>query len=85
MPFREATVLVTVEREGVLWQKVVSLDGKSPVIEVPMLGTLRAERVRLRAALRGRVDPEVPGPYRVAQALVLQHRILAAVWSTKFR
>jgi uncharacterized protein YfaS (alpha-2-macroglobulin family) len=36
MPFREATALVTVEREGVLSSFVVGLSGKDPVIEVPM-------------------------------------------------
>src|SRR5688500_16729957 len=39
MPFREASVLVTVEREGVLSRQVVALEGKSPVIEVPVTGT----------------------------------------------
>src|ERR1044071_7944668 len=63
MPFREATVLVTVEREGVLWQKVMSLDGKSPVIDVPMLGHYGPNVFISALALRGRVDPEVPGPY----------------------
>ncbi len=63
MPFREATVLVTVEREGVLWQKVMSLDGKSPVIDVPMLGHYGPNVFVSALALRGRVDPEVPGPY----------------------
>ena len=63
MPFRQATVLVTVEREGVLWQKVVELDGKSPVVEVPMLGNYGPNVFVSALALRGRVDPEVPGPY----------------------
>jgi hypothetical protein len=36
MPFREATALVTVEREGVLEARVVALSGKEPVIEVPV-------------------------------------------------
>ena len=39
MPFRAATVLVTVEREGVLSQQVVEVDAKSPVIEVPVVGS----------------------------------------------
>ncbi|HEV7802401.1 MAG TPA: MG2 domain-containing protein, partial [Burkholderiales bacterium] len=63
MPFRQATVLVTVEREGVLWQKVVELDGKSPVIDVPILGSYGPNVFVSALALRGRVDPEVPGPY----------------------
>ncbi len=36
MPFREATILVTAEREGVLDAWVFTLSGKNPVIEVPM-------------------------------------------------
>ena len=63
MPFREATVLVTVEREGVLSQKVVTLDGKSPVIEVPVAGHYGPNVFVSALAVRGRVDPEVPGPY----------------------
>jgi alpha-2-macroglobulin len=63
MPFREASVLVTVEREGVLAQRVVALDGKSPVIEVPVIGTYGPNVYVSALAVRGRVDPEVPGPY----------------------
>ena len=36
MPFREATILVTAEREGVLDAWVFHLSGKNPVIEVPV-------------------------------------------------
>ena len=50
MPFREATALVTVEREGVLDARVVALSGKEPVIEVPVRGRVRAERLRLGAS-----------------------------------
>jgi uncharacterized protein YfaS (alpha-2-macroglobulin family) len=63
MPFREATVLVTVEREGVLAQQVVRLNGKSPVIDVPVLGSYGPNVFVSALAVRGRVDPEVPGPY----------------------
>jgi uncharacterized protein YfaS (alpha-2-macroglobulin family) len=63
MPFRQATVLVTVEREGVLDQKVVQLDGASPVIEVPILGNYGPSVFVSALAVRGRVEPEVPGPY----------------------
>ena len=34
MPFREATALVTVEREGVLHSRVLTLRGSNPVVEV---------------------------------------------------
>lgn len=36
MPFREATVLVSVEREGIIDTKVMSLSGQDPVIELPI-------------------------------------------------
>ena len=36
MPFREATALVTVEREGVLDSYVLPISGKEPVIELPI-------------------------------------------------
>lgn len=36
MPFRDATALVTVEREGIVDAKVVNLRGREPVIEVPI-------------------------------------------------
>jgi uncharacterized protein YfaS (alpha-2-macroglobulin family) len=35
-PFREADALVTVERAGVLWSRVVTLKGPMPVVEVPI-------------------------------------------------
>ena len=63
MPFREATVLVTVEREGVLEEKVIRLSGSSPVIEVPVAGHFGPNVFVSGLAVRGRVDPEVPGPY----------------------
>jgi uncharacterized protein YfaS (alpha-2-macroglobulin family) len=70
MPFRQATVLVTVEREGVLSHKVVDLDGKSPVIEVPMIGSYGPNVFVSALALRGRVDPELPGPYAWLKRIV---------------
>ncbi len=39
MPFREATALVTVERQGVLTSFVTHIDGAKPVIEVPIVGS----------------------------------------------
>ncbi|MDH4231515.1 MAG: MG2 domain-containing protein [Nitrospirota bacterium] len=36
MPFRRATALVTVEREGILDTYVMKLSGKEPVIEIPV-------------------------------------------------
>ena len=36
MPYRNATALVTVEREGVLDARVVTLSGKAPLLEIPI-------------------------------------------------
>ena len=36
MPFREATVLVSVEREGVIEAKVVTLRGNDPTVDLPI-------------------------------------------------
>jgi uncharacterized protein YfaS (alpha-2-macroglobulin family) len=58
-PFREATALVTVEREGVIDRFVTEVDGKNPVIEVPVKDSY-APNVFISALLvRGRVgDPK---------------------------
>lgn len=56
MPFRDATALVTVEREGVLSSFVVGLSGTDPVIEVPMPGDYAPDVFVSVMAVRGRVD-----------------------------
>jgi len=35
-PFEKARALVTLEREGILWQQAVSLQGSTPTIEIPI-------------------------------------------------
>ena len=55
MPFREATALVTVEREGVLSSFVTSISGSNPVIEVPMDGGYAPDVFVSVMAIRGRV------------------------------
>jgi len=55
MPFREATALVTVEREGILDAWVKPISGKNPVIEVPVKNSY-APNIYVSALLvRGRV------------------------------
>ncbi|NZD57986.1 alpha-2-macroglobulin [Sphaerotilus montanus] len=71
MPFREATVLVTVEREGVLEAKVVTLRGSDPVIEVPI--------PKASAAGAGSWAPNV-----YVSALVLRGRIRHVPWYSFF-
>ena len=56
MPFRHATALVTVEREGVLKSYVTELDGTDPVIEVAMPGSYAPDVFVSVLAVRGRLE-----------------------------
>ena len=56
MPFRSATALVTVEREGVLSSFVTELSGKDPVVEVKMPGSYAPDVYVSVMAVRGRVS-----------------------------
>ncbi|QDX27599.1 alpha-2-macroglobulin [Sphingomonas suaedae] len=55
MPFREATALVTVEREGVLSSFVTELSGENPVVEVPLKGVYAPDVYVSVMAVRGRI------------------------------
>ena len=55
MPFRAATALVTVEREGVLSSFVTRLKGRMPVIEVPIADSYAPNVFVSVLAVRGRV------------------------------
>src|SRR4029453_10418571 len=55
MPFRSATALVTVEREGVLRSFVTKLSGKAPFIKVPIEAADSPNVFVSVLALRGRV------------------------------
>ena len=55
MPFRNATALVTVEREGVLSSFVTELSGKDPVVSVPMPAAYAPDVYVSVMAVRGRV------------------------------
>ncbi len=60
MPFRQATALVTVDREGVGDAYLVELSGKEPVIEVPIRG-IHAPNIFISAlVVRGRVSDAQP-------------------------
>jgi len=60
MPFREATALVTVEREGIVDVFLKALSGKKPVIEVPVKN-YHAPNVFVSAlCVRGRVAGSPP-------------------------
>ncbi|HET6470699.1 MAG TPA: MG2 domain-containing protein, partial [Pseudomonadales bacterium] len=55
MPFRSATALVTVEREGVISSFVTTLSGREPVVEVPIDAAYAPNVFVSVFAVRGRV------------------------------
>jgi uncharacterized protein YfaS (alpha-2-macroglobulin family) len=55
MPFREATALITVEREGIIMAWVKRISGKSPVIQVPVKGVYAPNIYVSALVVRGRV------------------------------
>jgi len=59
MPFREATALVTVEREGVLEAFVTRLSGREPVLELPLRPNYAPNVFVSVLALR----PRLPDPF----------------------
>ncbi len=60
MPFRKASALVTVEREGVMDTFVTELSGKAPVVEVPIRGNHAPNVFVSVLAVRGRVGDVQP-------------------------
>ncbi|MEO6025102.1 MAG: MG2 domain-containing protein [Burkholderiales bacterium] len=60
MPFRQATALVSVEREGVLESFVTELSGKSPVVKVPLKGGYAPNVFVSVLVVRGRVGDVQP-------------------------
>ncbi len=70
MPFRQATALVTVEREGVIDSRVLTLSGREPVIELPIP--------------RATQDGASWAPNVVVSVLVLRGRLREAPWWSAF-
>ena len=60
LPFREATVLTTVEREGILDAYVQTVSGKDPVIEIPIKGNYAPNVFISALCVRGRVKGTEP-------------------------
>ncbi|MBP7766570.1 MAG: hypothetical protein KA113_15390 [Syntrophaceae bacterium] len=60
MPFREATALVAVEREGILDAWVKPLSGKNPVIDVPVKASYAPNVYVSALVVRGRVAGVAP-------------------------
>ncbi len=59
MPFRQATALVTIEREGILDSQVVQLQGDKPMLELPLQEGWGPNVYVSVLALRGRLE-DVP-------------------------
>ncbi len=60
MPFKEATALVTVEREGVMDAWVKPLSGERPVIQIPIKGSYAPNAFVSALVVRGRVGDVTP-------------------------
>jgi uncharacterized protein YfaS (alpha-2-macroglobulin family) len=60
MPFRKATALVTVEREGIIETSVKKLSGRNPVVRVPIKGSYAPNVFVSVLAVRGRVSDVGP-------------------------
>ncbi len=74
MPFREATVLVSVEREGILEQRVMTLTGKDPVIELPI--------PKAKVGPDGELQSWAPNVY--VSVMALRGRIREVPWYSFF-
>jgi len=60
MPFRSATALVTVDREGVIDSYITTLSGKSPVVKIPIKPGYSPNVFVSVLAVRGRVGTPLP-------------------------
>lgn len=56
MPFRKATVLVAMEREGILDTYIKEISGKTPVIKIPVKGNYAPNVFVSALCVRGRVS-----------------------------
>ncbi|MDE0878581.1 MAG: MG2 domain-containing protein [Sphingomonas bacterium] len=73
MPFRSATALVSIEREGVLSSFTTELSGKDPVIEVPMDAAYAPDVYVSVLVVRGRVESGMwSWVHRIARTLGLR-------------
>lgn len=60
MPFREATALITIEREGIIDAFIQRLSGKSPSIEIPVHGAYAPNVFVSALVVRGRAGDIQP-------------------------
>jgi len=74
MPFQQATALVTVEREGVMDARVLTLSGREPVIELPIPDAAKA----------GGSEAASWAPNVTVGVFVLRGRLREAPWWSLF-
>jgi alpha-2-macroglobulin len=60
MPFKQATALVTVEREGILDAFIKEISGSEPLVEIPLKGNYAPNVFVSVLAVRGRVSDVQP-------------------------
>ena len=82
MPYRQATALVSIEREGVISSRVVQLLGNDPVIEIAILKTLPANTGNSASAASASSATWAPNVY--ASVLVLRGRVRHVPWYSFF-
>jgi alpha-2-macroglobulin len=82
MPFRQATALVTVEREGVIDARVVTLRGDQPVIDVPIPEAAAPAPKAATSAGGDAIPSWAPNVY--VSALVLRGRLREVPWYSFF-
>ena len=73
MPFAQATALVTVEREGVIDARVMTLNGREPIIEVPIPNVTGSG-----------ANAQSWAPNVIVSAFVLRGRLREAPWWSFF-
>ncbi len=78
MPYRQATALLSIEREGVISTRVVTLQGSDPVIEVPIPKAMPA-------GAGGGAQAASWAPNVFASVLVLRGRVRHVPWYSFFR
>src|SRR5699024_3020419 len=59
-PYGKTQALVTVERYGVLWEKVIDIDSAAPVIDIPILESFFPGAYLSVAIFSPRVSPPTP-------------------------
>jgi alpha-2-macroglobulin len=82
MPFREATALVTVEREGILKSMVLPITAKSPFIDLPIAESYGPNAYVSVMVVRGRIQPEVSGAFSWLKRMMYRVGMLLGIVET---